>query len=833
MSHPLDSTLRTDQDVVLTAARHFAQDVETGAARAATAALDMKSVSAREVIARMIDPHSDYATLVSGAADPTGSLISGPGGEPIGRLLTALARTVAHQRLLEDDLGDALKLFRDARRHMRVEDWERQDVITFAQTLWIGGGQEALKSDEELLAALPRETQKFLRIDLHGIERGVGSDSWLELLNNYLVDHGVTPIALGPATAAPTTFDRLRPGETSVAASGPLITVVMPAFRPGREIVTAVRSIVDQSWQDWELLVVDDASGPEFGAVFDEVEAMDQRVRVLRQPVNLGTYAARNRALDESSGEFITCQDIDDWSHPERLERQVRPLLEDPRLLRTLSRSMRCSDDLVFQYPGYPSSRSNASSHLFRRTVLDTVGRFDWVRKGGDTEFDWRLEAAFPGRRLQVREPLAFVRLQPESLSRGDFTPEWMHPARVEYRASVLHWHRQITAGTASPLIPPDVADRPLTAPRPFLPDRGASQRPVDIAFVADWTMNGAAHRAALDEMRLLARAGAHVGIVNVRSIFSEAPRRAELTIETRRALAAGTLTSVSLEESDHIPTIVVRQPEVLEFPPLRPVRLTTDQVLVVADSVPEEGVRDRRWTVSDVDRHAQAIFGGPVTWMAPGDETRRSMSRQIEADRLSDVPYPVVLDLDAWPSVGPRQLRGERAVVGWISGHDATSVPADETNLLRALPTDGSVDVRVLGGRAAVSRTLDSLPPHWLVYETGELSARAFAQQIDFMVGFPPSGPTSETLRTVSEGLAAGCVTVVDRSFEPYFGDAVIGCEPESAPAVVDALRADPAAFRAQSDRGMQWAADRFSSSGALLAAVLGTAKPARAVPA
>ncbi|MGH8964378.1 MAG: glycosyltransferase family 2 protein, partial [Actinomycetes bacterium] len=465
-------------------------------------------------------------------------------------------------------------------RRAPVSDWGAPDLKAFAQLLWASGERDSLRTDTELLAALPQQSRDFLQIDLEGARHGVGSAPWLNLLNDYLEAHGAAPLSLAPAAATP--FDRLRSGNLRAADRGPLITVVMPAFRPGPESFTAVRSIVEQTWQDWELLVVDDASGADFDGVFHQIAAMDPRIRVIHQPVNRGTYAARNRALDEAQGEFITFQDIDDWSHPERLARQVQPLLEDPTLLRTLSLSVRCTDGLVFQYLGYNPVRSNASSHLFRRSLLETVGRFDWVRKSADTEFDRRIEAAFPGRMVQLREPLAFIRLQPDSLSRGDFRPGWMHPSRVEYRAAMLHWHRQVEAG-ASSQIPPDVTRRPLTAPRPFLRDLGLPDQPVDIAFVADWTMDGATQRAALEEVRVLRRGGLRVGLVHVRSVFSDAPPRASLSLAARRLLADSTATFVSLEEADHIPTVVVRQPDVLEFPTSRPVALTTDRVVIVA----------------------------------------------------------------------------------------------------------------------------------------------------------------------------------------------------------------------------------------------------------
>ncbi|WP_402375874.1 glycosyltransferase [Isoptericola rhizosphaerae] len=797
-----------DAAVARTAADRFARAGIRAGQRAATTALDMQSESAREVMARMIDPDADYTAIIADALEPAMTASAGDDTSKA-RVLCSLGRTVGLQRFHEDDVTHALAFFRRARQDLSASRWSPSELKTYAQLLWIEGHYETLRGDSELLAALPAPWPEFLQIELAGVEHGVGSVPWLDLLNAHLVGEGVAPVTLATTSAPP--FDRLGPSTSRAAGPGPLISVVMPAFRPGPESITAVRSIVEQTWQDWELLVVDDASGAEYDEVFAQIAYMDPRVRVIRQPVNRGTYAVRNRALEEARGEFVTFQDIDDWSHPERLERQVIPLQNDPSLVRTLSRSLRCSDGLVFQYLGYSPDRENASSHMFRRSVLETVGRFDWVRKGADSEFDQRLEAVFPGRRLQMTEPLAFVRLEPDSLSRGDFRPGWTHPARVEYRDAMRHWHEQIKVG-ASPEIPVDVARRPLTAPRPFLRDLEVPDQHVDLAVAADWSMDGATQRAALEEIQALTRSGRRVGLVHLRSMFGDATPRAALSIAARRALADRSAMFVSLEEADHVPTIVVRQPEILEFPSSRPVALTTDQVVIVADSLPgPESGAEPRWTVADCDNNAQALFGLVPRWAAQDDMVEAAVARHI-GDRPVQ-RHPAVLDVLAWSTPRTR-FRADRPVIGWICGTDPAALPASLPLLQEIYPDDGSVDVRILGGRQHLRAALGSVPPAWLVYGAGEISARELMMQLDFAVAFPPEGPTLDTLRTMHEALAAGCVVVTDQSISPHLGDAAVYCEPADALALVTDLRHRPDAYREQSQKGRRWVEERFANS-------------------
>ncbi|MFF2451517.1 glycosyltransferase family 2 protein [Isoptericola sp. NPDC058082] len=800
----------THPDVALAAARH-AEGLGGTGGRVTSLALDMQAVTAREIVARMIAPDADYATVVAAALEPSSSDLLDARTTRTAELLCSLARMVGHQQGAEDDVPHALALFAAARRCAPVGRWSVPDRRAFAQLLWAHGDRDRLRRDAALLRSLEPGTRAFLKLDLEGMDHGVGSDSWLDTLNACLRTYGVAPVGLAPRGATP--FDRLQPGTTRTAGPGPLITVVMPAYRPGPESVTAVRSVVQQTWQDWELLVVDDASGDEFEDVFAQLEGLDPRVRVLRQPVNRGTYAARNRALEEARGDFVTFQDTDDWSHPERLERQVRPLLEDPTLVRTLSLSLRCGDDLVFQHLGNSPVHANASSHLFRRSVLDTVGRFDWVRKSADTEFDRRLEAVFPGRRLELREPLAVVRLQADSLSRNDVRPGWMHPSRMEYRAAMIHWHRQIEAG-ASPRIPADVTQRPLTAPRPFLRDIGLPVQPIDVAFVADWTMDGATQRSAVAEMEALARTGLRVGLLHVRSAFSDAPRRAPLSLTVRGALADRTLTFASLEESDHIPTIVVRQPDVLEFPTSRPVSLTTDRVVIVSDA--GGGAREGsgvRWVAEDCDRNAEALFQVAPEWIT-----------------LDDLPR--VLDVPSGPGRQPRRFRSDRPVVGWVFGGEEPTTTDGAERLRRVFPVDGSVDVRLVGCRRVLDGALGGIPTDWLVYETGEVAARQFLHQLDVVVAFPRSATTG-AVRTVEEALAEGCVAVVAPELAPFFGDAVLTCAPDEVAGLAGRLRADEAAFRDRSRRGWQWAHDRFDGSGQRFVEALGATAPSSGLTA
>ena len=129
--------------------------------------------------------------------------------------------------------------------------------------------------------------------------------------------------------------------DDRVIDGDPLVTVIMSTYKPDESFRTAVSSLVAQTWRNLEILVVDDCSPPEFDELLESVTAMDSRIRLLRMPENGGTYKIRNHAMAQCRGSIVAIHDSDDWAHPERIERQIMPLLEATELVATSARTMR------------------------------------------------------------------------------------------------------------------------------------------------------------------------------------------------------------------------------------------------------------------------------------------------------------------------------------------------------------------------------------------------------------------------------------------------------------------------------------------------------------
>src|SRR5690606_11671799 len=159
----------------------------------------------------------------------------------------------------------------------------------------------------------------------------------------------------------------------------------------------------------------------------------------------------------------------DDWSHPLRLEHQVRPLLDDPSLVATVSDGLLATPELTVTMPGFRMVGMIASSLMFRREpVMRRVGYFDRVRKAADTEYRRRIVAAFGDRALHRVAGTAYslIRVRPSSLSRSDIRGGgWFHPGREAYRSAYTHWHERIRRGEVSPYVARSPSRRPFAAP--------------------------------------------------------------------------------------------------------------------------------------------------------------------------------------------------------------------------------------------------------------------------------------------------------------------------------------------------------------------------------
>lgn len=101
-----------------------------------------------------------------------------------------------------------------------------------------------------------------------------------------------------------------------------LVSIIMPSYNTAPYIKETIQSVLNQTYEDWELLIVDDCSTDNTDEVLAEIH--DPRIRIFKNECNSGAAVSRNRALREAKGQWIAYLDSDDLWMPEKLEKQIK-----------------------------------------------------------------------------------------------------------------------------------------------------------------------------------------------------------------------------------------------------------------------------------------------------------------------------------------------------------------------------------------------------------------------------------------------------------------------------------------------------------------------------
>lgn len=101
-----------------------------------------------------------------------------------------------------------------------------------------------------------------------------------------------------------------------------LVSIIMPSYNTGRFISETIDSVLAQTYENWELIIVDDCSTDNTDEVVQKYLS-DHRVKYLKNEKNSGAAASRNRALREAEGKWIAFLDSDDLWSPNKLDKQL------------------------------------------------------------------------------------------------------------------------------------------------------------------------------------------------------------------------------------------------------------------------------------------------------------------------------------------------------------------------------------------------------------------------------------------------------------------------------------------------------------------------------
>lgn len=266
-------------------------------------------------------------------------------------------------------------------------------------------------------------------------------------------------------------------GSNVTLPARPLVSVVMTSHDTAAHVEAAVQSILRQSWDHLELVVVDDASRDDSLARLKALCALDERMHVVPLPSNVGTYRAKNAGIRSARGDVLTFMDSDDTSHPARIEQQLE-LLRAPGVVASTCNYVRhSSDGDVIMNRGLRERRALISL-MIKRGVIDDIGWFDSVRTSADDEFFERIRHVYGrGAVAHVDRALYFALSRKGSLSTtpgmavdlsadGEGPSSPLSAVRQAYVQSYREWYARLESAGMRPYMPRTLLNR-----RPFPAD--------------------------------------------------------------------------------------------------------------------------------------------------------------------------------------------------------------------------------------------------------------------------------------------------------------------------------------------------------------------------
>lgn len=212
-----------------------------------------------------------------------------------------------------------------------------------------------------------------------------------------------------------------------------LVSIVVPVYNSEKFINDTIKTIIDQTYENWELLLVDDCSADKSVKIIKEYQHKDKRIKLFSNSKNSGAAVSRNKGIEESRGRYIAFLDADDLWEPKKLEKQVTFMQEK---------------DCAFSFTGYefadsagkpngkrvsvPSTlnyrQALKNTTIWTSTVMLDISKLSKqvvsmpnVRRGQDTATWWKILKKIDNAH-GIDEVLSYYRRTDESLSANKLT---------------------------------------------------------------------------------------------------------------------------------------------------------------------------------------------------------------------------------------------------------------------------------------------------------------------------------------------------------------------------------------------------------------------------
>jgi teichuronic acid biosynthesis glycosyltransferase TuaG len=237
-----------------------------------------------------------------------------------------------------------------------------------------------------------------------------------------------------------------------------LVSIITPSYNSAKYIVETIKSVQNQTYTNWEMIIVDDGSSDNTEKIINEIQLIDSRIHFFKLDQNSGSGVARNKGIENASGEYLTFIDADDIWFPTFIEKSIEAIV-DTKIPFVFSSYRRSNEELDFVYSDFivPQKvtytdilKSNSISCLTAFLDIKVLGKkyMPKIRKRQDMGLWLQYLKVIP-HAYGIQEAQAIYRIRENSLSRkkADLLKyQWQFYREVEslniFQSAyyMLHW---------------------------------------------------------------------------------------------------------------------------------------------------------------------------------------------------------------------------------------------------------------------------------------------------------------------------------------------------------------------------------------------------------
>lgn len=648
----------------------------------------------------------------------------------------------------------------------------------------------------------------------------------IKWINQALSLYGMAQLKTDLMTGE-TTYDSLhtinpknRKDVAPVQNGKPKVSVIIPAFNAGNGIRTAIDSVLAQTWTNLEVIIADDHSTDETRQIANTYKEFDRRVQVITTKQNSGAYTARNEALRIATGDYVTINDADDWSHPGKIEEQATHLMNHAAVIANTTEQARATNDLKFYRRGKAGEYlfANMSSLMFRReAVMKKLGFWDSVRFGADGEFKKRLRITFGDEAVVDLKtgPYSFQRQSESSLtgSQAFGYHGFFMGARKEYaEAQRYHHQHAATLRYDSPQI-----TRPFPVPEPMLPTRekkARGKRHFDVIIASEFRLLGGTNMSNIEEIKAQKKLGLRTGLVQLSRYDLNSVK--EINPQLRTLIDGDAVQMLVYGEKVSCDVLIVRHPPILQEWQRYVPDIEASQVRVIINQPPKREYSEKGKTLYDIPRcvkHLGAYFGKKGTWYPIGPLIRESLlehhAEELKSVRLANADWSNIIDITEWQRT--KRPTNKQIRIGRHARDQYVKWPNTEAALKAVYPDDPRYEISILGGAKTPEKMLGQLPANWHVYEFGEIHPKDFLAKLDVFVYYTHPEWVEAFGRVIFEAMAVGVPVIIPPSYKALFEEAAIYAEPEEVEDKINQLMNDKEAYETQIEKAQKYVEAHF----------------------